>query len=62
MNKKKNTKTQYLIGAAIAVVAIAIFSFVRYKSDKATAVQSGDIVDVYYTIQDQAHNTIQTNS
>ncbi|MBP7062236.1 FKBP-type peptidyl-prolyl cis-trans isomerase [Patescibacteria group bacterium] len=39
---------------------MAIFSL--YSCNKSSIIQTGDIVNVYYTIQDQSNNVIQTNS
>ncbi len=62
MINKTNTKKQYRATAAISVIIIAIAAIARYTSDRSSTVQQGDIVNVYYTIQDQSKNIIQTNS
>ena len=62
MINKTNTKKQYRATAVVSVIVIGIAIVARYKSDRSSTVQQGDIVNVYYTIQDQSKNIIQTNS
>ncbi len=62
MMNKKNTKMQYLSTAIALIIILGIAIFSRYTSNKESPVQQGDIVNVYYTIQDQSNNIIQTNS
>lgn len=62
MNKKKNTKVPYIVSGLVAIGVVLIGSLLRYNTQTTTVVQQGDIVDVYYTIQDGQDNVIQTNS
>lgn len=60
----KNTKTKkWYIGTGIVLlIAASILWSIVYKKNQSSIVQQGDIVNVYYTIQDGAKNIIQTNS
>lgn len=51
----------YITIIGIIILAV-IWISVRLLSNKKTTIQQGDIVSVYYTIQDQTNNIIQTNS
>lgn len=63
MAKNTNTKKRYLATWVVtAIIVVAILWSLVYQKNQWSTVKQGDIVDVYYTIQDQAKNIIQTNS